>query len=107
MRIVKLLIILCVFLATFLVGGIALADDSGVLASVTSGSTLEAPKLTITIDGTKVTLSWNKVSDATGYVVHYAQKHRMIILIISKRLMWGIKQMLHTIFAPETLTTLL
>lgn len=74
MKTIKFLITLCVFLSAFYFGGIALADDSGVLASVTSDSTLEAPKLTITIDGTKVTLSWNKVSDATGYVVHYAQK---------------------------------
>ena len=68
------LITLCVFLATFLVGGVALADDFGVFDSVSSESTLEAPKLTAKIDGVKVTLSWSKVTGATDYVVHYAQK---------------------------------
>ena len=67
------LITLCVFLATFLVGGIALANDSSVFESVTSDSKLEAPKLTVTIDGNQVTLSWSKVIGATDYVVHYAQ----------------------------------
>ena len=67
------LITLCVFLATFLVGGIALANDSSAFDSVISDSTLEAPKLTVTINGTKVTLSWSKVTGATGYQVHYAQ----------------------------------
>ena len=68
------LITLCVFLATFLVGGVALADDFGVFDSVSSESALEAPKLTAKIDGVKVTLSWSKVTGATDYVVHYAQK---------------------------------
>jgi formylglycine-generating enzyme required for sulfatase activity len=67
------LITLCVFLATFLVGGVALADDSGVFDSVSSDSALEAPKLTVAIDGVKVTLSWNNVTGASYYVVHYAQ----------------------------------
>ena len=73
MKTAKLLLILCVFLATFLVGGIALADDFGVFDSVSSDSTLEAPKLTMTIEGNQVTLSWSKVIGATDYVVHYAQ----------------------------------
>ena len=70
----KLLLTLCFFLATFLVGGIALANDFGVFDSVSSDSTLEAPRLTVTITGTKVSLSWNKVTGAAYYVVHYAQK---------------------------------
>ena len=73
MKTAKLLLTLCVFLATFLVGGIALANDSSVFDLVTSDSTLEAPRLTVTITGTKVSLSWNKVTGATGYQVHYAQ----------------------------------
>jgi formylglycine-generating enzyme required for sulfatase activity len=73
MKTAKLLIILCVFLATFLVGGIALANDSGIFGAVTPSATLEAPKLTIKIEGIKVTLSWNKVTGATDYEVHYAQ----------------------------------
>jgi len=70
----KLLITLCVLLTAFLFGGIVLADDSGISDSVTSDSALEAPKLTVKIEGTKVSLSWNKVTRATDYVVHYAQK---------------------------------
>jgi formylglycine-generating enzyme required for sulfatase activity len=70
MKTVKLLIILCVFL----VGRIGLADDSGVFDSVSSDSALEAPKLTVKIDGNQVTLSWNEVAGASYYQVHYAQK---------------------------------
>ena len=73
MKTAKLLLTLCVFLATFMVGGIALADDSSVFDSVSSDSTLEAPRLTVTITGTKVSLSWNEVAGAAEYVVHYAQ----------------------------------
>ena len=73
MKSAKLLLILCVFLATFLVGGIALANDFGVFDSVSSDSSFEAPRLTVTITGTKVSLSWNKVTGATGYQVHYTQ----------------------------------
>jgi formylglycine-generating enzyme required for sulfatase activity len=67
------LLTLCVFLATFLFGGMALANDSAVFESVTSDSTLETPKLTVTIEGNQVTLSWSKVTGATVYQVHYAQ----------------------------------
>jgi hypothetical protein len=70
MKTTKLLIILCVFLATFLVGGISQADDSGIFDSVSSDSALEAPKLTIT--GTTVLLSWTTVAGATGYTLYYA-----------------------------------
>ena len=74
MKTAKLLIILCVFMATFLVGGIALADDSGIFDFVPSRTAhLRAPKLTVKIEGIKVTLSWNKVHGATHYEVHYAQ----------------------------------
>ncbi len=73
MKAIKLLITLCVLLTAFLVGGIALANDPSVFDSVSSDSKLEAPKLTVTITGTKVTLSWNKVTGATDYQVHYAQ----------------------------------
>jgi uncharacterized protein DUF1566 len=62
--------ILCVFLATFLVGGIGQADDSRIFDSVSSDSALEAPKLTIT--GTTVSLSWTTVAGATGYTLYYA-----------------------------------
>jgi formylglycine-generating enzyme required for sulfatase activity len=42
MKTTKHLIVLCVFLATFLVGGIALANDSGIFDSATSCSAPEA-----------------------------------------------------------------
>ena len=67
MKTTKLLITLCVFLATFLVGGIALAKVLGEF------DRLEAPKLTVKIEGNKVTLSWNKVNGATDYVVRFTQ----------------------------------
>lgn len=73
MKAIKLLITLVIFLTAFLVGGIALADDPLGFDSVSSDSTLEAPKLTVTITGTKVSLSWNKVTGASDYEVHYAQ----------------------------------
>ena len=58
MKTAKLLITLCVFLAGFMVGGIALA--------------LEAPTLTVTTSGTTVSLSWTSVAGATGYTLYYA-----------------------------------
>ena len=58
MKTAKLLLTLCVFLATFLIGGIALA--------------LEAPALTVTTSGTTVSLSWTSVAGATGYTLYYA-----------------------------------
>ena len=58
MKTAKLLLTLCVFLATFLVGGIALA--------------LEAPVLTVTTSGTTVSLSWTSVAGAEGYTLYYA-----------------------------------
>lgn len=58
MKTAKLLIILCVFLATFLVGGIALA--------------LDAPALTVTVTGQTLSLSWTSVAGATGYTLYYA-----------------------------------
>lgn len=58
MKTTKLLITLCVFLATFLVGGIALA--------------LDAPTLTVSTSGTTVSLSWTSVAGATGYTLYYA-----------------------------------
>ncbi len=73
MKVIKLLFILGVFLTVSLVGGIALANDPSIFDTANSNSKLEAPKLTVTIDGTKVTLSWNKVNGASYYLVHYAQ----------------------------------
>ena len=73
MKGIKLLIILSVFLTAFLVYGIALANDLSVFESVSSDSKLEAPKLTATITGTNVSLSWNNVTGATEYKVYYAQ----------------------------------
>lgn len=73
MKAIKLLITLCVLGTIFLVGGIALAYDSGIFDSVSSDSTLAAPNLSVTIDGNQVTLSWNKATGATGYKVHYTQ----------------------------------
>jgi len=58
MKAAKLLLTLCLFLATFLVGGVALA--------------LEAPVLTVTTSGTTVSLSWTSVAGATGYTLYYA-----------------------------------
>ena len=58
MKTAKLLIILCVFLVTFLVGGISLA--------------LEAPTLTVSTAGTTLSLSWTSVAGATGYTLSYA-----------------------------------
>ena len=58
MKTAKLLIILCVFLATFLVGGIALA--------------LDAPVLTVTTSGTTVSASWTSVTGEIGYTLYYA-----------------------------------
>ena len=70
MKTAKLLLTLCVFLVTFLVGGIGLADDCVVFDSVSSDSALEAPKLMIT--GTNISLSWTAVAGATGYNLYYA-----------------------------------
>ena len=74
MKTKKLLITLSALLASFLVGGIGLGNDSGIFDTVPSDGALAAPNLTVTIDGAKVTLSWNKVTGASDYVVHYAQK---------------------------------
>jgi formylglycine-generating enzyme required for sulfatase activity len=73
MKAIKLLVTLGVLLTTFLVAGIALANDPGIFDSVSSDSALEAPKLTVKIEGVKVTLSWSKVTGAADYEVHYAQ----------------------------------
>ena len=54
----KLLIILCVFLPAFLMGGIALA--------------LDAPTLTVAVAGKTVSLSWTSVAGASGYTLYYA-----------------------------------
>ena len=58
MKTAKLLLTLCVFLAGFMVGGVALA--------------LEAPTLTLRTSGTTVSLSWTSVAGATGYTLSYA-----------------------------------
>lgn len=73
MEAIKLSITLCVLLTAFLLGGMALARDSSVFDSASSDSKLEAPKFTVTIAGTKVTLSWTKVDGASYYDVYYAQ----------------------------------
>jgi len=66
------MITMCVFLATLLVGGIALANDSGIFGSVTSDSGLDAPTLTVSTAGTTLSLSWTSVAGATGYTLIYA-----------------------------------
>ena len=58
MKSAKLLLTLCVFLAGFMVGGVALA--------------LEAPTLTVYTSGTTVYSSWTSVAGATGYTLSYA-----------------------------------
>ena len=73
MKAEKLLVTLYIVVTTFLVSGIALANDPSVFASATSDSTLEEPTLTVTILGTEVTLNWTEVDGAGYYVVHYAQ----------------------------------
>ncbi len=73
MRAKNSLIALGILLAVLGVGATALADESPPFESATSDSNLEAPKLTVKIEGTTVTLSWNKVTDAIDYEVHYAQ----------------------------------
>jgi formylglycine-generating enzyme required for sulfatase activity len=73
MKAIKLLIILGVLLTAFLADVIALANGPSVFDSVSSDSTLAAPKLQVTITGTKVLLSWSKVAGATEYELHYAQ----------------------------------
>jgi len=56
-----------------LIGDIALADDSSIFdSSLSSGSTLTAPILTVTTSGTKVSLSWTSVAGATGYILCFA-----------------------------------
>lgn len=72
MKPTKLTITICVFLMAFLVGGIALANDSGIFGSVSSGSSLAAPSLTVSTDGTTLSLSWTSVAGATGYTLLYA-----------------------------------
>ena len=74
MKAKKFSITLSVLLTAFWVGGTALASDTSILDSGSSDSALEAPKLTVKIDGNVVTLSWNKVTGATDYDVHYARK---------------------------------
>ena len=74
MKAKKFSITLSVLLTAFWVGGTALASDTSILDSRSSDSALEAPKLTVKIDGNVVTLSWNKVTGATDYDVHYARK---------------------------------
>ena len=72
MKTAKFLLTLCFFLATFLVGGIALVDDFDVFGAVTSDSGPEAPTLAVTTSGTTVSLSWTSVTGATGYILYYA-----------------------------------
>ncbi|MBT6503789.1 MAG: hypothetical protein HOK67_28240, partial [Deltaproteobacteria bacterium] len=52
MKPTKLMITMCVFLATLLVGGIALANDSKMFGSVSSDSSLAAPTLSVSTAGT-------------------------------------------------------
>ena len=73
MKKINLSITIGILLTGLLVGGIAFAPDSLGFNSVTSDGTLEAPKLTVYIDGNEVTLLWTRVDGATDYVVHYAQ----------------------------------
>ena len=72
MKTTKLMITMCVFLATLLVCGIALANDSGIFDSVSSDSSLAAPTLTVSTAGTTLSLSWTSVAGATGYTLFYA-----------------------------------
>ncbi len=66
-------IALGILLSVLWIGATALADQSSVFESADSDGTLESPKLTVTIEGNQVRLSWNKVTGATDYYVHYAQ----------------------------------
>ena len=68
----KRLIAQCVFLVAFLVGGIALANDSGIFRSVTANSGLDAPTLMVSTAGTTLSLYWTPVAGATGYTLYYA-----------------------------------
>ena len=65
-----------------------------------------APILTIDVSGISVTLTWNAVSGATGYTLFYAH-----IPIPgprqSKGLIWGPKQVFHSIFGIVPLFMLL
>jgi hypothetical protein len=72
MKVVKSLIAPCVFLMTFLVGGISLANDSKIFDSVSSDSSLAAPTLTVTTFGRSVKISWTSVQIATSYTLFYA-----------------------------------
>ncbi len=56
MKKINLSITIGILLTGLLVGGIAFAPDSLGFNSVTSDGTLEAPKLTVYIDGNEVTL---------------------------------------------------
>ncbi len=67
------LIAIGIFLSVLWVDAIALGNESSIFESAISVSNLEAPKLTVAIDETKVSLSWSQVTGATDYVVHYAQ----------------------------------
>jgi hypothetical protein len=73
MKPTKLMITMCVFLATLLVGGIALANDSKMFGSVSSDSSLAAPTLSVSTAGTTLSLSWTSVPGATGYTLFYAR----------------------------------
>jgi hypothetical protein len=66
------MITMCVFLMAFLVGGIALANDSKIFDSVSSDSSLAAPTLTVTTFGMSVKISWTSIQIATGYTLFYA-----------------------------------
>jgi hypothetical protein len=46
--------------------------DMGAYEGVAGTPTLDAPKLTLTIIGTTVSLSWTSVAGATGYTLYYA-----------------------------------
>ena len=72
MKAIKLVITLSVLLAAFLVGGVALADNSSVFDSVVSETALATPRLTVAINGTQATLSWSEATGATGYTLYYS-----------------------------------
>ncbi len=72
MKAIKLVITLSVLLAAFLVGGVALAENSSVFDSVVSETALATPRLTVAINGTQATLSWSEATGATGYTLYYS-----------------------------------
>jgi formylglycine-generating enzyme required for sulfatase activity len=73
MKAINSSVALCIVLSALWTAATALADESSFFKSTGSNNALEAPRLTVKIEGIKVTLLWNEINGATEYVVHYAQ----------------------------------